>query len=166
MTRLCLIIIIIAIIAFTGCFIPGAPESQPSPSPAPTLAVPLAIQINATPTRYNPAMSSTIGIRLMPVNVSGIIPPDARFTWETDFGTFFHWGPPDFKVVELAPKYTGSPDPVYWSYFSEHGTKYRLPVNITLSVTDLSTGTTLANATLHVGWENPPGYTSVVENPE
>jgi hypothetical protein len=158
--------ILVSLAVTSGCFIPGSPGVQPTPSPAPTASEPLTIHLNATPPRYNPAMSSTIGIRLTPVNTSGVIPPDARFTWETTFGSFYHWGPPDFKVVELAPKYTGSADPVYWSYFSETGTKYRLPVNITLSVTDPSTGKTLASATLHVGWENPPGYTSVVENPE
>jgi hypothetical protein len=148
-----------------GCIAPGAPEFQPSPSPSPgpSVAAPLTNQINATPPRYNPAMSSTIGIRLTPVNTSGILPSDARFTWETNFGTFYHWGPPDFKVVELAPKYSGTADPVYWSYFSEHGEKYRRPVNITLTVEEASTGKIIANATLGIGWEDPLGFTAIVE---
>jgi len=147
-----------------GCITPGTSGSQSAPSPTPTVPAPLTVQINATPSRYNPAMSSTIGIRLTPVNTSGILPLDAHFTWETDFGTFYHWGPPDFKVVELAPEYTGTAEPVYWSYFSEHGTKEPLPVNITLVVTEPPSGKVLANATLHVGWEDPLGYTSVVED--
>jgi hypothetical protein len=163
---LVLILILIVVTVLTcGCMKPGLPETQPSPSPspAPTVAVPLTIHINATPQRYNPAMSSTIGILLLPVNTSGIIPPDAQFTWRTNFGTFYRWLPPDFKVVELGPTYTGTVDPVYWSYFSGHGEKYRRPVDIILSVTEPSTGNILANATLRIGWEDPLGFTAIVE---
>ena len=162
-----LLLIALAIITCLtcGCMAPVAPGPPPTSSPTPTVEVPLTIHINATPTRYNPAMSSTIGIRLTAVNASGILPSDAQFTWKTDSGTFYHWGPPDFKVVELAPNYTGTAEPVYWSYFSEHGTKYRLPVNITLAVTEPSTGKILANASLHIGWEDPLGFTAIVENP-
>ena len=153
----------IALILGCGCLAPVSPGFQPTPSPAPAVSGPLTLQINATPARYNPAMSSTIGIRLTPANTSGIVPPDARFTWETTFGTFYHWGPPDFRVVELAPVYTGTGEPVYWSYFSEHGEKERPPVTITLGVRDPSTGAVLANASLRVGWEDPAGLTAVVE---
>jgi hypothetical protein len=163
-------ILLLTVLAFLagltcGCLSPAAPESPSGPviSPAQPVAVPLTITINATPPRYNPAMSSTVGIRLTPVNASGFLPPDAVFTWETSFGTFYHWGPPDFKVVELTPKYTGTVEPVYWSYFSELGEKYRPPVNITLTVKEPSTGMTIANATLHIGWEDQLGFTSIVE---
>jgi hypothetical protein len=148
-----------------GCMTPASPGSQPTPSPTPTVAPHLLIQINATPARYSPVMSSTIGIRLEAVNTSGIIPVDAQYTWETTFGTFYHWGPPDFRVVELVPKYTGTGEPVYWSYFSEHGEKERRPVTIALNVTDSSTGKVLANASLRIGWEPPDSFTAVVEGP-
>jgi hypothetical protein len=157
------LVVALTIVGITcGCLAPATTDSHPSPTP--TIATPLEVSINATPSRYNPAMSSTIGIRLTPVNTSGILPPDAQFTWETDFGTFYHWGPPDFRVVELAPEYTGTSEPVYWSYFAEYGEKYRRPVNITLAVSESSTGKILANATLRVVWEDPPGFTSVVED--
>jgi hypothetical protein len=163
------LLFIIALLIFCavacGCMTPASPSSQPTPSPTPTVAVPLLIQINATPARYSPVMSSTIGIRLVAVNISGIIPPDAQYTWETTFGTFYHWGPPDFRVVELVPRYTGTGEPVYWSYFSEHGEKERHPVTITLDVTDSSTGKVLANASLRIGWEPPDSFTAVVEGP-
>ena len=151
-----------------GCAVPAGPGfgSPPAPLVTPSMVAPLSIHINATPSRYNPAMSSTIGIRLTPVNTSGILPSDARFTWETNFGTFYHWGPPDFKVVELAPKYTGTADPVYWSYFSEHGEKYRRPVNIALTVEEDSTGKIIANATLGIGWEDPQRFTAIVVGEE
>jgi hypothetical protein len=160
-----LLFVVLAIVTgFTcGCMAPASPGSQPIPSPAPAVAVPFSIEINATPSRYNPAMSSTIGIRLTPVNTSGIIPFDAQFTWETTFGSFYHWGAPDFKVTDLGPKYTGTSEPVYWSYFSEHGEKERLPVNLSLAVEEPSTGKILANASLRIGWEDPLGFTAIVE---
>jgi hypothetical protein len=108
-------------------------------------------------------MSSTIGIRLTPVNISGVIPLDAQFTWETDFGTFYHWGPPDFKVVELAPTYTGTAEPVYWSYFAEHIEERSRPVNITLTVREPSKEGILAKASVKIGWEKPSGFTAIVE---
>ncbi|MDD1661246.1 MAG: hypothetical protein LUQ49_02150 [Methanomicrobiales archaeon] len=163
-----LFIVIVAIIIglISGCIHPGFPQAQPSPSPSPppTQAIPLAIHLNATPSRYSPVMSSTIGIRLTPVNTSGIIPLGALFTWETTFGSFYHWGPPDFKVVELGALYTGDQEPVYWSYFSEHGEKERKPVTITLTVQEPATGKVIANASLRIGWEPPDSFTAVVEN--
>jgi hypothetical protein len=141
----------------------GSPTG-PVVSPTPATGVPLTLHINATPPRYNPAMSSTIGIRLTPVNTSGVFSPDVQFTWETNSGTFYHWGPPDFKVVELGPTYTGTAEPVYWSYFSEHGEKYRRPVSITVSVHEPSSEEIIASATLGIGWEDPLGFTAIVEN--
>ncbi len=160
-----LMLLMVMVSLTCGCMFPESPGSQPAPSPSPKAAIPLSIQINATPSRYNPAMSSTIGIRLEAVNSSGIIPPDAQFTWETGFGTFYHWGPPDFRVEELAPKYTGTDEPVYWSYFSELEEKVRQPVTITLTVSEPSAGKILANATLRIGWEPPDSFTAVVEGP-
>jgi hypothetical protein len=161
-----LVALTIFIVVTTGCMALGSPGSQPAPSPTSTVAVPLTIQINATPSRYNLAMSSTIGIRLTPLNTSGIIPPGARFSWETTFGSFYHWGPPDFKVTELGARYTGTEEPVYWSYFSEHGEKERQPVTLSLTVWDPSTRTILSNASIRVGWEDPLGFTAVVKSSE
>jgi hypothetical protein len=155
------VVFAISAVLTSGCLTTVSPG--PTPSPTPTIAIPLTIQINATPSRYNPAMSSTIGIRLTPVNTSGILPPGALFSWETTFGTFYRWGPPDFKVIELGAPYTGDQGPVYWSYFSELGEKYRRPVNITLSVWSPSDRVILAKSTLRIGWEDPLGFTAIVE---
>jgi hypothetical protein len=162
---LLIITVVMATSYLSGCLTPSTPGGRPTQSPAPTSAVPLSLSINATPTRYNPAMSSTIGIRLTPVNTSGIIPPDAQFTWETTVGTFYHWGPPDFRVTELGTPYTGDSEPVYWSYFLEHGEKERHPVTVSLSVSDPATGRVLGNASLRIGWEPPDSFTAVGEGP-
>ena len=161
LNKLLLIALVIGIILIAGCL---TPSSQPGPSPSPTVAAtPLVMAINATPSRYSPVMSSTIGIRLTPVNVSGTLPPDAQFTWKTNYGTFYHWGPPDFKVVELAPEYMGTAEPVYWSYLAGQDAKERPPVVVNLTVTEPSTGSVLGSASLKIGWESPNGTVAVVE---
>jgi len=154
---------VLAAILTCGCMGP-APSGQPGPFPVPTVAAPLVVAINATPPRYNLAMSSTIGIRLTPVNTSGIIPQDAQFTWQTNFGGFYHWGASDFKVTELGSKYTGTEEPVYWSFFAEQSTKESPLVTVNLKVTEPSTGEILANASLGIGWDGPNGFTAVVED--
>ena len=158
---------IVATLLTCGCLAPFGPgPGSPMPPGAGherATAVALPLAINATPTRYNPAMSSTIGIRLTPENVTGIPPEDVRFTWETSFGSFYHWGPPDFKVIELGSTYTGTSDPVYWAYVPESGGKEKRPVDITLTMTDARTGMTITWATLKIGWEEPGGLTAIVE---
>jgi len=150
---------ILVTILTSGCL---TTSTQPGPSPTPL--TPLVLAINATPARYSPVMSSTIGIRLTPVNVSGILPPDAQFAWKTNYGSFYHWGPPDFKVVELAPEYTGTAEPVYWSFFAEQDAKVRPQVVVVnLTVSEPSTGSVLGTASLKIGWENPNGTVAVVE---
>jgi len=163
--RVILLVALVAVLAFSGCFTLSSPGARPLLSPAPTVAAPLILRINATPARYNPAMSSTIGIRLTPVNVTGILPPDAVYTWETPYGTFYHWGPPDFKVIELGPAFTGTSGPVFWSYFAEPLEKERSPVTINLGAADPFTGTVLGNTSIRIGWEDPAGLTAVVEGP-
>ena len=163
-----LVLVALAIIigVAPGCLSPATPESSSGTavSPAPSMAGPLTIAINATPSRYSPVMSSTIGIRLTPVNTSGIIPSDAWFTWQTDFGSFYHWGPPDFRVIELAPTYTGTAEPVYWSYFAEPIEERSQPVNITLTVREPADEEILARASVRIGWEKPSGLTAIVED--
>ncbi len=159
----CLLLGLAILAGFIAACVTRAPESQLDP--APTIAVPLVIGINASPTRYNPAMSSTIGIRLTPVNIAGILPPGSLFTWETNFGSFYRWSAPDYRVVELGPRHTGTGEPVYWSYFSEHGEKERRPVVLNLTIGDPATGIILARASVEIGWEDPLGFTAVVRNP-
>lgn len=152
-----LVVLSMMLSGVSGCLAPYSPESPSAPavSPAPSVAVPLSLQINASPPRYNLAMSSTIGIRLEPVNTSGFLPDDARFVWETSYGSFYHWGPPDFKVTELGPRYIGTGAPVYWSYFSLDRDRERPPVNITLAVLGPSMGEVIARSSIRIVWENP-----------
>ena len=111
---------------------------------------PLHVTIQAEPSRYAPYMSTTVGIRLIAVNGSGILPPDARFAWETDYGTFLQWGPPSFRVEELGPRPVTGTEPVYWSFVWNPEEKERRPVHISLHVKDPSTGAVLAESGLNL----------------
>ena len=114
----------------------------------------LQVTIQAEPSRYAPYMSTTVGIRLIAVNGSGILPPDARFAWETDYGTFLQWGPPSFRVEELGPRPETGTEPVYWSFRGDPGEMERRPVHISLRVMDPSTGAVLAESGLSLTWES------------
>jgi len=165
--RICLLALLLlaaASLAAAGCAsLPGGPAGTvgtATPGGNGTDGS-LQITIQAEPARYSPYMSTTVGIRLAAVNGSGILPPDARFAWETDYGTFLRWGPPSFRVEELGPRPETGTEPVYWSFRGDPGEMERRPVHISLRVRDPSTGAILAGSGLNLTWENP--ITAVVE---
>ena len=159
--RICLLALVLlaaASLAAAGCTsLPGVPDGMVGPAiPVETVTEgPLHVTIQAEPARYSPYMSTTVGIRLAAVNASGILPPDSRFTWETDYGTFLQWGPPSFRVEELGPRPVTGTEPVYWSFRGEPGEGERRPVHISLHVIDPSTGAVLAESGLNLTWEDP-----------
>jgi hypothetical protein len=148
-----IILILVASALCAGCTAPMKPAGNRGPSTGDPGAS-LQVVITADPARYSPFMSSTVGIRLSAVNISGVLPPDARILWDTDSGYFLSWGPPDFRVVTLGPRYEGGEEPVYWSFSPEQGEKERRPVHISLQVVLPSTGTVVARNNLTVGWED------------
>ena len=165
--RICLLALVLlagAVVVLSGCTsVPGGPAGTvgtATPGGNGTDGA-LQVTIQAEPSRYAPYMSTTVGIRLAAVNASGILPPDSRFTWETDYGTFLQWGLPSFRVEELGPRPETGPEPVYWSFRGEPGEGERRPVHISLHVRDPSTGAVLAGSGLNLTWENP--ITAVVE---
>ena len=165
--RICLLALVLlagAALVVSGCTsLPGGPAGTvgtATPVGNGTDGA-LHVTIQAEPARYSPYMSSTVGIRLTAVNASGILPPDSRFAWETDYGMFLQWGPPSFRVEELGPRPVTGTEPVYWSFFDDPADKEKRPVHISLQVQDPSTGAVLARAGLTLTWEDP--MTAVVE---
>jgi len=165
--RICLLALVLlaaASLAAAGCAsLPGGPAGTVGPATpgGEGTGGALHVTIQAEPSRYAPYMSTTVGIRLTAVNASGILPPDARFAWETNYGTFLQWGPPSFRVEELGPRPVTGTEPVYWSFRGEPGEGERRPVHISLHVRDPSTGAVLAESGLNLTWEDP--MTAVVE---
>ena len=155
---LALLLLAGAVVVLSGCTsLPGGPAGTvgtATPGGNGTDGA-LQVTIQAEPSRYAPYMSTTVGIRLTAVNTSDILPPDARFAWETDYGTFLQWGPPSFRVEELGPRPETGTEPVYWSFRGDPGEMERRPVHISLRVMDPSTGAVLAESGLSLTWESP-----------
>jgi len=154
--RICLLALLLlagAVVVLSGCTsLPGGPDGTVRPATPGGNGTDgsLQITIQAEPSRYAPYMSTTVGIRLTAVNTSDILPPDARFAWETDYGTFLQWGPPSFRVEELGPRPVTGTEPVYWSFVWNPEEKERRPVHISLHVKDPSTGAVLAESGLNL----------------
>ena len=150
-------LVLIAAIVAAGCSTPltrGTAGSGAGPAPGDGVAVPIDVIITAEPREYSLMMSSTPGIRLSALNISGILPPGAVFRWETSFGHFLSWAPPTYQVVPLGPVAMGGPDAIYWSYDPIPVGEDLPEVMITLTVTDPATGTPLARRTLQISWKD------------
>lgn len=130
------------------------------PSTAGTTLVPAHpdIAIQATPGRYSPIMSSTVGIRLS-TGYNASVP--VVYNWTTDYGYFLTWNAPDYRVgIEGRNIITDQPS-VYWSYPPEDMGKEKPPVTIRLVVETerlIHGGSegwgTIAWKEIHIGWED------------
>ena len=169
------ILLVIAIL-FTGCTsekpggiplptpIDTTPTSQPVTTPVTPSAtgtvVPLTtpgqvgISIQASPQKYSPLMSSTVGIGLTP-QYTGSGP--VVYSWNTSYGHFISWNAPDWKVNPHNETIDTTNQTVYWSYSPEDMGKEKPPVTIRLIIktpprTHGGSGT-IARKDIHISWE-------------
>ena len=109
------------------------------------------MQLTASPQRYSPMMSSTVGVGIE-VNASGFDPASAQITWNATYGNFLSWGPVDYTVKERGNPVTNHGEKLYWS-FIEKPTSTLEPVIITVTATDPATGKVLGSSTVTLGWD-------------
>ena len=157
--------VIIALL-LAGCTSQVVETPPPIPTPAtlaPTAAGVTAtpgypdISIEATPGRYSPLMSSTVGIHFS-TGYNASVP--VVYNWTTDYGHFVSWNAPDYRVgIEGRNIVTEHPS-VYWSYPPEDMGKEKPPVTIRLVVETerLAHGGsggrgTIAWKEIHISWE-------------
>jgi len=118
-----------------------------------------SVRIEASPQRYSPLMSSTIGIGLTP-NVTGFGIPDARYEWNTSFGRFVDWNAPGYTVAEQGQSAVSSGEKIYWS-FGAIPDSLQQPVVITLAAKDLKTGQLLGTSRMTLSWESNNSFVRV-----
>jgi hypothetical protein len=129
------ILLIIAIL-FTGCT-SEKPGGTPVPTPIDTFpivtppATPVTpsvtgtgipiitpgivdISIRASPEKYSPIMSSTVGIGLTPLYTGSH--PDVVYSWNTSYGHFISWNATDGKVIQYNDSIDITDPTIYWSY--------------------------------------------------
>lgn len=119
------------------------------------------MQLTATPQRYSPFMSSTVGVGIE-VNATGFDPAGALFTWNATYGKFLSWGPVNYTVKDLGNPATNHGEKLFWS-FTEKPASTLEPVIITVTATDPATGQVLGNSTVTLGWDGD--FAVVVKNP-
>jgi hypothetical protein len=110
-----------------------------------------SLQLTATPQRYSPLMSSTVGVGIE-VNATGFDPASALITWNTTYGKFLSWGPVDYTVKERGNPVTNHGEKLYWS-FTEKPASTLEPVIITVTATDPATTRILGSSTVTLGWD-------------
>jgi len=86
------------------------------PAASSTKIPPSSLSLTASPQRYSPLMSSTVGIGIE-VNATGFDPARATFTWNATYGNFLSWGPVNYTVIERGNPVTNHGEKIYWSFF-------------------------------------------------
>lgn len=170
-------ILLILTILFTGCTTekPGGipittpidttPVTQPVTTPVTSSVTgtgvplttppgPVELSIRASPEKYSPLMSSTVGIGLTP-HYTGAGP--VVYSWNTSYGYFVSWNATDGKVTQYNESIDTSDPTIYWSYSPDDMGKEKPPVTIRLIVktpprTHGGNGT-IAWKDLHIIWE-------------
>jgi hypothetical protein len=161
--RLIAPVILLALLLSAGCTLPSGSTTVPPVQTgilagSPTIpSGPPAITIRATPDRYIPLMSSTVGIRLEPVR-SATTP--VVYTWSTNYGYFVSWNETDYRVTVLNASARTTEPSIYWSYPPNDMGVGKPPVTIRLTV-EAPVGTggssegreTVATGEIRIGWE-------------
>lgn len=108
-------------------------------------------------TRYNPALSSTIGIPLI-IKFFDVQPPEnIVYRWSTEYGRFLNG---DGIVTELGPEVRTQAEKVYWSAAVEE--EFEGPsFTISVRVEDLKTGKLISRAELRMERDGEGYYVAV-----
>jgi hypothetical protein len=126
------------------CSVVPAASSTKKPQPP-------SLQLTASPQRYSPVMSSTVGVGIE-VNASGFDPASALVTWNATYGNFLSWGPVNYTVIDRGNPVTNHGEKLYWS-FTEKPASTLEPVNISVTATDPATARVLGSSTVILEWE-------------
>ena len=160
-------IIVPAILVCAGCVSPAPENTTPVISPVCSsdagvcpVAITPAVRIDASPQMYTPLMSSTPGIGLTP-NATGFKSGEAAFTWNTSYGQFFDWSPPNYTISERSPSIVNHGEKVYWS-FTDSPASTSDPVIISVTARDLRSGQILGSSHLTLVWAG--NFTVTVQN--
>ncbi|MEI7433458.1 MAG: hypothetical protein WCJ93_04320 [Methanomicrobiales archaeon] len=171
-------ILLVTAIMFTGCTtekpggmsVPTPVDTFPVVTPPTTpvtpsvtgTAVPIVtpaivdISIRASPEKYSPLMSSTVGIGLTPLYTGSR--PDVVYSWNTSFGHFVSWNAPGWNVSQHGNSIETTNATIYWTYSPDDMGKEKPPVTIRLIIktpprTHGGNGT-IAWKDLRINWED------------
>ena len=129
----------------------GCENGRCSVIPASSSKPRTSLQLTASPQRYSPLMSSTVGVGIE-VNVSGVDPASAIVSWNATYGHFLSWGPVNFTVQDLGNPATNHGEKLYWSFVEKPASTLD-PVIVTVTATDPATGKVLGSSAVTLGWD-------------
>ena len=96
-------------------------------------------------------MSSTPGIGIT-VDANGFDADRSLFVWNATHGNFFTWGPVNYTVNEVGNPVTNHGEKLYWS-FTQKPASLLVPVVITVTATDATTGRMMGSSNVVLVWE-------------
>jgi len=119
----------------------------------------ISVNLEASPQRYSPMMSSTPGIGLTP-HVTGFVAADTNvkgnptdFEWNATFGRFLRWVAPDYKVHDIGNPVATDGRTIYWTFTGKPAST-KDPVTITVTARDMTRqGAVLGTSTLTLNWD-------------
>ena len=123
-------------------------QAQPTTS---TVVTKTSVTLTASPQRYSPIMSSTVGIGIS-VDANGFDADRALFAWNASYGKFVSWGPANYTVTEVGNPVTNHGEKLFWS-FTERPASTLEPVVITVTATDSATGRMLGSSNVVLLWD-------------
>ncbi len=113
------------------------------------------VSIRASPERYSPSMSSTVGIGLTPIYTG---PGSVVYSWNTSYGYFISWNAPDWMVNRHNETVDTTNQTIYWAYPPDDMGKEKPPVTVRLIIKTpprVHGGNgTIAWKDIHINWEN------------
>jgi len=112
---------------------------------------PTGMRVSLAPPIYTPAMSSALGIGLLPVAAppSGV---KVRYRWHADRGRFKSWEEFTHEIVDLGPDAVNDGEKLYWAYGASDMTGMP-PVNIVIYAEDAKSGKPLAETVVRLEWD-------------
>ncbi|PKG32097.1 hypothetical protein [Methanoregula sp.] len=94
----------------------------------------------------------------MSLNGSRMSLATAEYGWNTSYGTFLSWDPPNYTVHLRGPVVINQGETLYWTYSDNPGI-IKEPVLITVTARDPLTKAVTETAALTLDWE---GETAVI----
>jgi hypothetical protein len=118
-----------------------------------------SVLIEASPQKYSPFMSSTVGIGLTP-NVTGFALPDATYEWHATYGRFLDWATGTHTLREFGTTAVSHGEKIYWTFY-EFPDSPVPPVEVSVIAKDTKTGQVLGTSRMTLGWEQNNTIVSV-----
>lgn len=145
-----LLVVVVVFAAFLSFGNSWSPVKAAQAQSAGPQVFPPTLTLNASPKMYSPLMSSTVGIGIEP-EAHGFDPNDAVFAWNATYGRFIDWNQTTYLVSESGSRCRNNGEKLYWSFFDVTGSS-PVPVNVTVTALDKTTGVAIASSYLNIGW--------------